>query len=135
MREMKIGLIVSGRHIRDRLCLPALEFKNGNGPNTVMWGLNALAAGCRYFAAVMAWYANPFWVAGLTLGFVGRLKLGRSGHHRGRYLGDHIFHPRPGTACDEGNVTRTTVVRLLPDVTSGWQPRVSSPGRVPAKSK
>jgi len=51
-------------------CIPALEFKNSNGPNTVMWGANALAIGWSgIFAAVMAWYVNPFWLLGLLLGF------------------------------------------------------------------
>ncbi len=50
-------------------CIPALEFKNSNSPNTVMWGANALAVGWSgIFAGVMAWYANPFWLLGLLLG-------------------------------------------------------------------
>ena len=113
---MKLILIASLVTFVVACCLPALEFKNSNGPNDVMLGLRALVVGWSgLFAGVMAWYANPVWAAGIVLGLLrkpvwmavaGILAIG---------VGSTTFailnRELPG---DEGNVTKTTVIRILP---------------------
>ena len=116
MDEMKIGLIVSAVLFGAACSMPALEFRNSQSPNTVMWGASALAVGWSgIFAGVVAWYANPFWLLGLILGFLrkptpaavaGAIALAIAGTTFS-ILGRQL----PG---DEGGVTKTTVIRLLP---------------------
>jgi len=113
---VKISLPISLGLFVIACCLPALEFKHSAGPNTIMWGLNALAVGWSgIFAGVFAWYANPFWLLGVILG-VARKPVAASicgviafaiGLSTFALLGREL----PG---DEGNFTRITVVRFLP---------------------
>jgi len=97
-------------------CLPALEFKNSNSSNNVMLGLRALAVGWSgIFAGVFSWYANPAWLFGAILmclrkpvpaavfGVIAIALACTTFQLIGREL--------PG---DEGNVTKTTVIKLLP---------------------
>src|SRR5262245_44483143 len=71
MTPMKYLMFVSIALFIVACALPALEFKNSNGPNDIMLGLRALAVGWSgIFAAVIAWYANPFWMFGLLMGFL-----------------------------------------------------------------
>ncbi len=89
----KRGLLASVLLFVVACCLPALEFKNSSNAIDVMLGARALAVGWSgVFAAVTGWYANPFWLLGLALAVFGRSKI-------------------PG---DEGDVTKSTVVQLLP---------------------
>lgn len=97
-------------------CLPVLVLSRSNGPNDVMLGLRALAIGWSgVFAGVLAWYANPVWLLGLLLGFFrkpflaalcGVVALGIA-----VTMFSVIGRELPG---DEGNVTRMTVIRVLP---------------------
>ena len=97
-------------------CLPALEFKNSQGPNDVMLGLRALVVGWSgFFAAVFAWFANPCWLLGVILlslrkpisgGVLGLIAVAIA-CSTFKTVGIEL----PG---DEGNVTRTTIIRLLP---------------------
>jgi len=97
-------------------CIPALEFKNSSRPNDLMWGANALAVGWSgIFAGVMAWYANPFWVVGLFLGFIRKPLPAAIAGVLSLLIAFTVFkdigRELPG---DEGGVTRTTIIRLLP---------------------
>jgi hypothetical protein len=113
---MKTGLLASMALFVIACCLPALEWRSTNDPRDVMLGLRALAVGWSgIFAGVFAWYANPFWMLGLLFGFlrkpvpaalIGLIAIGVSCT---TFLA--IGQELPG---DEGNVTKTTIVRLLP---------------------
>lgn len=113
---MKILLIASIVLFVIACCLPALEFKNSNGPNDVMLGLRALAVGWSgIFAGVMAWYANPLWSLGLILGYLRKPLLVALAGIAALAVAATTFgiigRELPG---DEGNVTKTTVIRILP---------------------
>jgi hypothetical protein len=97
-------------------CLPALEFRNSNGTNDVMFGARALAVGWSgIFAGVFAWYANPCWLLSLFLCLFRRPLPAALVAIAAIALAASTFavvgRELPG---DEGNVTRTTVIRLLP---------------------
>jgi hypothetical protein len=114
--NMTILLIISLVLFTGACCLPALEFRNSNKPNDVMFGLRALAVGWSgVFAGVFAWYANPCWVLSLTLGFFRRPMLATLFGVFAILIAASTFsivgRELPG---DEGNVTRTAVIRLLP---------------------
>jgi hypothetical protein len=113
---MKIILIISLILFAVGCCLPALEFKTSSGVNDVMWGLRALAIGWSgLFAGVMAWYANPFWLTGIVLGFARKPLLAALAGVIAIAIALTTFslvgRELPG---DESNVTRMTVIRLLP---------------------
>lgn len=96
--------------------LPALEFKNSIGSTDVMFGLRALVVGWSgLFAAVMAWYANPFWLLGLILAHFGKSMSAMLAGVVAIAIATTVFsivgREMPG---DEGNVTKTTVIKLLP---------------------
>jgi hypothetical protein len=96
--------------------MPALEFKNSNGSTDVMFGLRALVVGWSgLFAAVMAWYANPFWLLGLVLAFFRKPMFAMFVGVVAIAIATTVFsvvgRELPG---DEGNVTKTTVIKLLP---------------------
>ena len=113
---LKIVLIASVVTFVVACCLPALEFKNSNGPNDVMLGLRALAVGWSgLFAGVMGWYANPVWFVGLILGLLrkpilvalaGLIAIGIAAT-----TFSIVGRELPG---DESNVTKTTVIKILP---------------------
>jgi hypothetical protein len=96
--------------------LPALEFKNSHKPNDVMLGLRALAVGWSgIFAAIVAWYANPIWLVSVVLTCFRRPMLATVFGIIAVALAlttiSIVGRELPG---DEGNVTKTTVIRLLP---------------------
>src|SRR5262249_21146783 len=97
-------------------CLPVLEFKNSNKPNDVMWGFNALAVGWSgIFAGVVAWYANFFWGLGLMFGFLRKPIFGAVAGVIAIGLGLMTFtYIGQELPADEGNVTRTAIIRILP---------------------
>jgi hypothetical protein len=112
----RVGLMVSMALYAIACALPALEFKNSSGPNDVMFGLRALAVGWSgIFAAVFGWYANPFWLAGLGFGYFRKPWLAVICGVLAVLIGCSTFsvvgRELPG---DEGNVTKTAVVRVLP---------------------
>jgi hypothetical protein len=97
-------------------CLPALEFKNIYKPNDIMLGFRALAVGWSgIFAGVLAWYANPFWLLGLILALLRKPILATAAGVVAVAIALTTFsiigRELPG---DEGGVTKTTVIRLLP---------------------
>jgi hypothetical protein len=113
---MTILLLVSLLLFAVACCLPALEFSNSGKPNDIMYGLRALVVGWSgIFAGVFAWYANPCWFLSLLLGFFRRPiaagMLGVSAIVLATFTFGVVGRELPG---DEGNVTRTTVIRLLP---------------------
>jgi hypothetical protein len=96
--------------------MPALEFKNSNGSTDVMLGLRALVVGWSgLFAAVMAWYANPFWLLGLILAYLRKPMFAMVAGVMAIAIAATVFsvvgRELPG---DEGNVTKTTIIKLLP---------------------
>ena len=97
-------------------CLPALEFKNSSTGNDVMLGLRALAVGWSgIFAAVFGWYANPFWALGLLLAALRQSKAAGVAGLVALAVAATTFadigRELPG---DEGGVTHTAIIRLLP---------------------
>jgi len=113
---MSILLLVSFLLFTVACCLPALEFRNSHKPNDIMFGLRALVVGWSgIFAEVFAWYANPCWFMSLVLGFFRRPVAAGMMGVIAIVLATTTFsvvgRELPG---DEGNVTRTTVIRLLP---------------------
>ena len=113
---MRIGLLISLGLFVAACCLPALEWKNSSRPNDIMFGLRALAVGWSgIFAEVFAWYANPFWFLGMILllfrkpglaALMGIIALAISANTFA-VIGREL----PG---DEGNVTKTTIIGVLP---------------------
>jgi hypothetical protein len=107
---LSVGLFVAA------CCLPALEFKNSDKPNDVMLGLRALAVGWSgIFAGVIAWYANPFLALSLVLAAIRKPVM--AGVAALIVVGialtvfSDIGRELPG---DEGGVTKTTLIRVLP---------------------
>jgi hypothetical protein len=114
--NMPIPLMISLVLFAVACCLPALEFRNSNGANDVMYGLRALVVGWSgIFAGVVAWYANPCWLLSLVLGLFRRpltaTLVGVVAIAIAACTFAVVGRELPG---DEGNVTRTTVIRLLP---------------------
>ncbi len=97
-------------------CLPVLEFKNSNSANDVMLGLRALAVGWSgIFAAIFSWYANPTWLMGVILLCLRKpapaLVMGLSAVALACTTVLLLGRELP---ADEGGVTKTTVIKLLP---------------------
>jgi hypothetical protein len=97
-------------------CLPALEFRKSNNTHDVMFGLRAFVVGWSgFFAGVNAWFANPVWMLGMILVVVGKNHMGLVTGVVAIAIAATTFsilgRELPG---DEGNVTKTTVIKLLP---------------------
>jgi len=97
-------------------CYPALEWSNSQKPNDIMLGLRALALGWSgIFAGVFAWYANPLWFVSLILaGFrkpMWALTPSLIAIAISFTVYQDIGRELPG---DEGNVTKTAIIKLLP---------------------
>jgi hypothetical protein len=110
------GLIPSVALFAISCCLPALEFQGAGRPNDVMLGLRALAVGWSgIFAGVLAWYANPIWLIGIFFAALRKPGLVLIATIIALGLACTVFsavgRELPG---DEGNVTKTTISRLLP---------------------
>ena len=116
-KSMKRALLISPVLFAIACCLPALEWRNSNSTAPdVMLGLRALAVGWSgIFAGVVAWYANPFGLLSLLLAAFRKPLLAAVVGAIAVAIACTTFatvgRELPG---DEGNVTRTTVVRLLP---------------------
>jgi len=78
--------------------------------------VNLLAVGWSgIFAGVVGWYANPFWVLGLVLGFMGKPKLAAAAGWLAVAIGFTTSSVIGKTLpADEGDVTHMTLVRILP---------------------
>jgi hypothetical protein len=99
-------------------CLPALEWKNDNKmpEHDIMLGLRALAVGWSgIFAGIVAWFANPIWLLALCLAFFRKAWLGSIAGTIALLIALTVFNvvgrELPG---DEGNVTKTRIVAVLP---------------------
>jgi hypothetical protein len=80
-----------------------------------MWGARVLAVGWSgIFAAVMAWYANPFWLLGLVLGVLRSTLMLLAGLVALAIASSTYLVIGRELPDDEGNVTRITMIRLLP---------------------
>ncbi len=94
-------------------CLPALQMAKGNEVN---FGIHALAMGwLGLFAGVFAWYANPLWALGVIFSAfrkrIPAILFGVLAIPIALTVFSDIGRELPG---DEGNVTKTAIVRLLP---------------------
>lgn len=97
-------------------CLPALYFTGRGQPDDTMFGLRALAVGWSgIFGGVPAWYANPFFALGVVLAFLRKSLFSAIAGIVAIAIACTIYsdigRELPG---DEGNVTHTTITRLLP---------------------
>jgi hypothetical protein len=113
---MNILLLVSGALFIAACAMPSLEFKNSKGVDDVMLGLRALVVGWSgVFAAVVAWYANPFYLLGVVLAYFRQPVLALLAGLVAIAISATVFsvvgRELPG---DEGNVTKTTIIKLLP---------------------
>ena len=96
--------------------MPALEFENNQKERDIMFGLRALVVGWSgVFAAVVSWYANPFYVLGAVLAYfrypVAAILMGLISFAIAVTVFTVIGRVMPG---DEGNVTKTAIIKLLP---------------------
>lgn len=113
---MKIPLLASGGLFLAACCLPALELQKSGGAGDVMFGLRALVVGWSgVFAGVLGWYANPLWaLAMLAAAFRKRILVAvlcAGALAVGCTVFSDVGRELPG---DEGNVTKTSIVRILP---------------------
>ncbi|HLK65148.1 MAG TPA: hypothetical protein VKU19_17015 [Bryobacteraceae bacterium] len=129
---MKIGLLVSIALFVLACALPALEFWHSQGPHTTMWGAQVLAVGWSgFFAGVLGWFANPFWLAGLIFGFfrkpIPTAAMGVVAIAIACTTFGVVGRELPG---DEGDVTKQAIVRLLP----GYYAWLASMAALPVSS-
>lgn len=94
-------------------CVPALQMAKNN---EISFGIHAFAMGwLGLFAGVFAWYANPLWALGVIFcAFRKRIPsivCGLLALPIALTVFTDIGRELPG---DEGNVTKTAIVRLLP---------------------
>jgi hypothetical protein len=115
---MKAVILLSVAAYIIACCLPALEWKNENKApeQEIMLGLRALAVGWSgIFAGIVAWFANPIWLLALLLAFFRKAWLGSIAGTIALLIALTVFNvvgrELPG---DEGNVTKTRIVAVLP---------------------
>ena len=113
---MKSGLLVCPGLYAIACCLPALERRQDHAGPDIMLGLRALAVGWSgIFAGVTAWYANPVWLVGLGLAAFRRTNLAFAAGVVALLIGLTVFRDLGRELpADEGNVTKTAIVRVLP---------------------
>ncbi|MFO0983624.1 MAG: hypothetical protein U1E76_18165 [Planctomycetota bacterium] len=113
---MKILLIASLVLFVIACSLPVLELKQSNGTRDVMLGLRALAVGWSgVFAGVLAWYANPVWLIGVIMGGLRKpIAVAVSGIVALAIASTTFSLIGRELPADEGNVTKMTVIRILP---------------------
>ena len=109
-------LIASGVLFSIACCLPALEFRDGKNVPDIMRGARALAVGWSgLFAGILAWYANPIWLFGvIAMAFrrpLPAVLAGVAAIGLALLTYSAVGRELPG---DEGNVTKTTIVSILP---------------------
>ena len=114
---MKIAaLLISPILFAVACCLPALDFTTSEGGQDVMWGANILIVGWSgLFGGIMGWYANPFWILGVFLGFLRKPWWAAGAGVFAFLIACSTFQLMGQTIPgDEGNVTHLTLVRFLP---------------------
>lgn len=94
-------------------CLPSIEMKKSD---EISLGFHVLAMGwLGLFAGVLGWYANPFWALGVLFAAyrkrIPAILCGLLALPIASTVFSDIGRELPG---DEGNVTKTAIVRLLP---------------------
>ena len=107
-------------------CLPALQMAKDNEVN---FGIHTLAFGwLGLFAGVMGWYANPLWAIGVLFSAfrkrIPAVLFGVLAIPVALTVFGDIGRQLPG---DEGNVTKTAIVRLLPGAWLWFASLVSLP--------
>jgi len=98
-------------------CLPALEFRSvETGAPDVMFGARALVVGWSgIFAAVMGWYANPFWLVGVIFAAFKKPMFSAMAGIIALAISCSVFFDLGRELpADEGNVTHTRIARVLP---------------------
>ncbi len=113
---MKSGILVSLALYGIACCLPALTFTKNGTPDDIMLGLRALVVGWSgVFFGVLGWCANPLYLLGLAFtamrkpvpAAIACLLAVAAACTIFKDLGREL----PG---DEGGVTKTAIVRVLP---------------------
>ena len=94
-------------------CLPAVHMAKDNG---IGFGIHTLAIGwLGIFAGVFAWYANPLWALGIICSAfrkrIPAMIFGVLALPIALTVFNDIGRQIP---ADEGNATKTAIVRLLP---------------------
>lgn len=94
-------------------CLPSLQMAKDNEVN---FGIHTVAFGwLGVFAGVMGWYANPLWGIGVLFSALRKripaIMFGVLAIPVALTVFNDIGRQLP---ADEGNVTKTAIVRLLP---------------------
>jgi hypothetical protein len=112
---MKIILIASLGLFAIACCLPALEFSKSQNPKDVLSGANVLAVGWSgIFAGVIAWYANPVWLFGLIMAYIGKPKWAAIAGVIALLIGCTTFSLfGQELPADEGGVNHMTLTRTL----------------------
>jgi hypothetical protein len=112
----RLPLLLSPMLFAIACCLPALEFHKSEGGTDLMWGANILVVGWSgIFADVMAWYANPFWIAALVLGWFRKPLLAAPLSLIAIWIAYSTFSLLGRVLpADEGNVNHMTLIRVLP---------------------
>ncbi|MGC4053770.1 MAG: hypothetical protein QM757_31670 [Paludibaculum sp.] len=113
---MKIGVLVSLGLYAVACCLPALAFRKSGSPDDIMLGLRALAVGWSgIFAGVLGWYANPLWFIGLVLLALRKPTAAALAGVVAVAIACTVFSDLGRELpADEGNVTKTAILRVLP---------------------
>ncbi|MBN9659823.1 MAG: hypothetical protein J0H49_16680 [Acidobacteria bacterium] len=113
---MKSGLLASLGLYAIACCLPALAFRKTGSPDDIMLGLRALAVGWSgIFAGVLGWYANPLWLLGLLLIALRKPTAAAIAGVLAVALACTVFSDLGRELpADEGNVTKTAILRVLP---------------------
>jgi hypothetical protein len=112
---MKIILTISVALFVVACCLPALEFSKSQGVKDLLLGGQVLGVGWSgIFAGVFGWYANPFWVLGLVMGFLGKPKWAAIAGIVALAIGCTTFTLfGKSLPADEGGTNQMTLTRTL----------------------
>ena len=113
---MRILLIVSLLLFVVACCIPSMEFTGKPEGNTIMTGATVLANGwAGLFSGVFGWYANPLWLLGLILAFIGKPKLGAASAVLAIAIACTTFSTfGKSIGTDEAGQNYIKLVRLLP---------------------
>ena len=112
---MKILILLSVLAYVVACCLPALQWKNNDKAFEIMLGLRALAVGWSgIFAGIVAWFANPLWVAALVLAFFRKAWPGAIVGTIALMVALTVFNVLGRELpADEGGVNKTRIVAVL----------------------
>ena len=112
---MKMVLLASLALFIVACCIPALQFHKSQGGDDIMIGAGVLGVGWSgIFAGVFAWYANPVWLLGLIMDFVGKPRFAAVAGLIALAIGCTTFTLiGKMLPADEGGVNQMTLVKTL----------------------